>query len=598
MADFDQDDMTSRIKTARDAGFSDGDIWQALQDEQKSPFAPRIKAAIAAGHSLDDVASTLGLDPSVNAPPKGSVANVLLDFGTGGLGKYAAQAGAMEAGQTVDEAKAARDAFDPDLAAYKARNPAAEPVVGALASIPMTLAGLGGASALTRAALSGAPRAASFLMGESGGLARVPSLAASGALQGAEAGALTSGTNDQPFGQDVAQGAALGGALGPTGALLRGLTPPAFSARNIDPAVAQTVNDVEGLGVKVPLPFFEKGMPARMKAGDWEKELGDYTQAFSKTMGGNSRTLTAGDMQSLKVSNSAEFDRLKPQLAISSADPSLLPDLANIETEARSTLSPKSTELDSVLHSLNEVRSEMRNASFRPPIMTATGSSPGTIPGERYANMIGQNGVIGKLSDSNNGSLKYFGSKIRSSLDDAVARATPADVVSDFQTAREHWKNMRAFEDLAAKAGPSGVIDPTQVEGAARGAYSQYAFGALPDDVETLAKAGRLMPQPTIQGGTKQPSAFSTMGSLAIHPLAVAGEVGLPVYLLGAPSWGTGAAMVAAEAPAAIKAGAKGILQSNWYRRMVLNKLAHGNQGPSNLLIAPSVAAMNAGTGR
>ena len=514
-----------------------------------------------------------------------------------GMGTYPlfAREGGVEAGlalgQSPQEAyqtgQQSVDELTQGNKAFEQRQPAGAALLNAAGALPGTMMGLGAADLAEGAALRYAPAMADFLAGRSTGAAALPSMVTAGAKTGAEAGVLQSGTNDNSVGSNALTGAMVGGPLGPAGYLARAAVPGPV----INPEVAALVPKAQALGVDLRAPQIGQGKTIQGMAQGQDQGPA-FTKAASHTIGADTDSLTHDSFQAARDNIGKRLDTLTPRLQISSADTTLLGDLANVETGVN-RLPPDSPARTDVENAVRQVQDEMARAGARPPVMTAAGPSPGTIPGAVYQDFIKKGGMIDQLYKSNPAAA----GQIRDALDDAVERASPPGVLAPFQEARQQWKNSVILEPLVDKASPHGILDPTQLKARVDRAYSNPAAAG---DIGTLGDAGQYLPATTKQGGEKEaPSYHGAVhwpGGIAGTALGAAGAIGSEHYIapmiadhpLAAALTGTAAA-VGVGARSLVKSAAN----SAWYRDLLLNRLARTPTGVPNGLIAPSVAAMN-----
>ena len=160
-----------------------------------------------------------------------------------------------------------------------------------------------------------------------------------------------------------------------------------------------------------------------------------------------------------------------------------------------------------------------------------------TITGEIYQNLTRRGTPLDRAMQSPNPNIRASAREIRESLDGAMERSAPADVVDDLRQARREWRNLRTVEPLVAKA-PTGDISPALLQGRVNTSFkgthgSAYGGGG---DLKTLSDIGqRFMKEPPSSGTAERGMLMHILGAAGGGLAGVtAGSMSLKDALLGA----------------------------------------------------------------
>lgn len=458
-----------------------------------------------------------------------------------------------------------------------------------------------GLGELGEGALAGSKFApvANFLGGNASGslLTRGLSMGAKGALQGGEAGALTSAGSNQSLGQQIATGAAAGAVLNPLvegGSNALGNLFTGGSTAGVSSSVAKLAKIAVD---KYDIPITP--LQIRAASGDrdagtaWSELVGSdaahaansadqktaLTRAVAKTFGSDSDELPPTVMQAAKDRIGGIMNDVGSRTDITNTN-DLLTKLHSILSDASQVI--PDTELKPLLNQVKNISGTIQGDS----------KAGEKLSGQSYAALVAKNSALDRATLSPNSNIRHYSQQIRNALDDAVeAEANPDDVTA-FRNARFQYKNMMTIKNLAAKANVEGEISPSLLNGAVSTNFKNRAFQGA-GDLGELSQIGQtFMREPgnsftknRIWNGLKQfvPSVLGGAGmgiadQALTHPGAALATVGGAV---------TGAA---------IKAGSNAMKNASNLSPAVRNKfiknILNGGSGiPSATPVNPFVPA-------
>lgn len=373
--------------------------------------------------------------------------------------------------------------------------------------------------------------AADFLGGNAGAgnlLLRGASLGARGAVQGGEGAALTSSASDQPLGQQVAQGAELGGVFEPVAAGVGNV---------VNRGVNRLVGNIEspltpGINALADAAVNKYGIPIR--AG---QVLGASGNRFAKVADDE----LLGTSPKFLANNEAQRDAWMKAVTSTYGDPSgdvspsaLSAARRNIgaqmnDVASRTTIAdtaPLVSKLDTVLANADQVLPDNELAPLQKLIdnIKTTIKPDGSMSGESYQALIKKGGALD--SAIRRGGSPYPGA-VKDALDDALeASASPEDV-AQFQNARLQYKKLMTVAKIAPKADAEGAFNPALLRGAVNTNFKNAAFqGAT--DLGELAQIGQVLMKPPPNSFTADRAAFR-LGPLGA--MSALGAEGLAAYL-------------------------------------------------------------------
>lgn len=406
--------------------------------------------------------------------------------------------------------------------AWEEANPGMAAITSILGSLPTSFTAAGLVKRGLEAPLM-ATRAAplvEFLAGRSGqGVAglkgiinRSGSQAAGGLLTGAGNAALTSGISNRPIGEQVAEGAALGGVGGPVlGAVANRL------GSHVSPAEAQIAKNMLDQGVALRPGQLPGAAPLtklldRMFSKD-KKQTDDFVTALTKTMGSNTNKIDQQTIIEARKRIGDVLNNAASKAFIPNTDPAFGQALKDLVTRASI-----------------ELPADDFKSKFVPIIQRlAKEMSSGGISGDVYKSMTQEGSALASAT-ARTSPIRYYAVQTKRALDEALERANP-QAAAEIKAARHQWHNSVILEDLYDEA--SGKVDPTKLQkiiereyGSAAGASARATKTGQDADIGKLAQGGTLMgvPKESEPGFLKKAFAGS---------LPIAGGVGIADMMHG-----------------------------------------------------------------
>jgi hypothetical protein len=360
--------------------------------------------------------------------------------------------------------------------------------------------------------------------------------ALTGAAQGAGVAAATSGGSDQPFLQQVKQGAELGGVAGAVvpaaigtargiGGVIAGGSTDAETAALAQEAqnrgIPITLGQLSDSGVVHVADSVSKRVPFSGSASQTAAQQTAFNRAIGGTIGQTADKITPQVMSAAKAQIGATMSQIENSNAVS-LDAPFLNDVAAIEKNAQSSLTDP--EFKVVSRQLDNVMANLQ---------------PGdTITGQTYGNLIHKGSPLDAALNSRDSNIANYSGQIKGALQDALTRSlSPADQAT-YTQARYQYKNLKTIEDLAEKS-TTGDISPTGLMQAVRSSYGDMAYTGGGGDLGTLARIG--------QRFMKEPPDSGTAARLAGYG-AIAGAGGLMAHVLTGATTPVDAGIAAAGA--------------------------------------------------
>lgn len=527
--------------------------------------APDTKAAPASKATLTPSQVASGADPAtgervVGGKPFSSDAshfNNLLAFANGGLQgagtDLMAATAALKAKLYDGNSLPLSDLYSQAKSTYeggKAANAAANPISSALAETGGSLAtalpaiALGGAgvagagnalmnSARAVPALASAVPAAegvgSFLSGVAGAgkglgnmLMRGGSLAANGAIQGATAGAISSGLSDQPIGDQVTQGAklgAVGGVAFPViGSAVGGLTNKLLGAASVSPEtaqLAQAARDTYNIPIRAGqisespgVRFLDSSLSRTPGMGYTAANAAQgsaFNTAVANTFGETADKITPQVMAAAKTRIGGVMNDVASKSSIVQDAP-FIAGLKNVAQEAGSVLAPSEQKILGT--QMQNVMSKFENGQ--------------PMTGEAYQALTRTGSPLDRVMNSNDSNLRHYAGQIKDTLDDALERSTPPDQLAALQQARSQYKAMKTIEPLVASS-VDGSVSPAKLMTAVKSSYSNMAYGGG-GQLGDLARIGqRFLKEPPSSGTAERLQSGSFINKLGNLGIAATG---------------------------------------------------------------------------
>lgn len=167
---------------------------------------------------------------------------------------------------------------------------------------------------------------------------------------------------------------------------------------------------------------------------------------------------------------------------------------------------------------------------------------------------------------------------LRNALDDAMQRASPADLRDEWRLARRQWANLETIADAQAGAalekGAAGYVSPAQLKAALARSVGRDKYARGFGDLNDLARAGGLYVKETIPNSGTPERTFWQRAFTGSMPVVGGGAAG---YATG----GNPLAMAAgAAAPFALPRAADWAMFSGPGQRYLTNQAAAGVRGP------------------
>jgi len=465
-------DLAAKVKQAKEAGYSDDEIFQHLGQSQA--FADKLRQAREAGYSDAEIRQHFGIGPTTpkseaaqgspaESPQKSPLAGTSNEPGliatlgaTAGKGFGNAVLGAQQligkGLQQFDTTKGAGDWLVKDATEGARRLEAqakpyadANPVTGVVGEIAGSVANplnrlvpIGGASSLAGTALRAG-------------------------AQGAISGAVTPVTKDDgDFARNkllqVATGAGIGGAIPVAGAaaraagrgVARAVTPTAASPEV--GALAQRATDL-GINLRADQVANSKPLNALSAALDYVPFSGkgaamsnqqkQFNMAVSRTIGENTDNVAAA-IGNAEKRLGGEFDRVLKNTAVN-ADNAFQDDLARIVGDAQNEMTEQ--QFGVLTKQINNILNKVKDGDV--------------IPSDAAYNI--KKG-LDRLSNSNDSTLAHYSRDLRGALLDALNRSLP-DGGEAFAKTRQQWGNLRELSKIVPR-GAEGDISPGRLANA------------------------------------------------------------------------------------------------------------------------------------
>lgn len=461
-------DLAAKVKQAKDAGYTDDEIFQHLGQSQG--FADKLKQARDAGYSDAEIRQHFGIgaaptqqqpQPSAAAakpatPASAEEPGLIASFGANAgkgfgnavlgaqqlIGKGLQTVGLDTAGDwLVKDATEGARRLEQQAKPYADANPVTSVVgeiAGSVANPLNRLVPIGGASSLAGTALRAG-------------------------AQGAISGAVTPVTNDDgDFARNkllqVATGAGIGGAIPVAGAaaraagrgIARAVTPTAASPEV--GALAQRATDL-GINLRAdqvanskPLNALSAALdyvPFSGKGASMSNQQKQFNMAVSRTIGENTDNVAAA-IGNAEKRLGGEFDRVLKNTTVN-ADNAFQDDLARIVGDAQNEMTEQ--QFGVLTKQINNILNKVKDGDV--------------IPSDAAYNI--KKG-LDRLSNSNDSTLAHYSRDLRGALLDALNRSLP-DGGEAFAKTRQQWGNLRELSKIVPR-GAEGDISPARLANA------------------------------------------------------------------------------------------------------------------------------------
>lgn len=508
--------IKDQIETAKAAGYTYAEIGDFLKRNH-----PQVKTALDAGYTIDQVLGHFGVDATMPKPfgqddhkniwdGVDSTLNAVTLNQAGPTIKAGAQA-AKETLQriedrigkekglielTPEDRKAivgiigqfpqlydyAKTVYNNAAGRFAQENPGTQmgaEVVGSTAPAMLGsgvvmggLRALGGANAVSTPvrAMQTIPR---FLSGGSGYArtgealpnmlgARIASQAAAGAGEGGLQTLITHPlTPDEPIEDQLKSGTALGaiigGTLGPSfnrmGNAMRGPAADFETAKLAQYALDNGINlrpgQISNSPIRRGLDSAVEVLPFSGRAAENAGQMSAFTRNLAKTFGEDADNLSAKVIDRAETRIGRVLDDAAARTEIQ-LDSTLVNDLADIQHYFRTQATLQPEEYAKVEKQIDNILNQALAGGSR-------------LSGKEYQTLTNKGSPLANLINSGNVDLHWAGRKIRTALDDALERASPAEAKAAISEARGQWKNLKTLEAIANKNQPSGVVSPKQM---------------------------------------------------------------------------------------------------------------------------------------
>lgn len=394
-----------------------------------------------------------------------------------------------------------RERFKGEKKAYEAANPLRsafeEAGASTLGVLPVLGAGEAGAARALARIIPLLPEAltASRVARGAGTIGR-------GAAEGAASGLLQSGLSDRPLGDQVVEGAKIGGVIGPLAKLLGGPVEQGISPRNAE--IAKRMIDL-GVPLRtsdIPGASMASRLASRFVGESDEAKARGFTRALSRTFGGDTDTLDTPALRAEFTRLGKAFDVAEPLLKVSSNDTTLASRLQSIRSDVGS-LDPK-------------VYSPLTKALDNVDAMLLAGD----IDGGALKSLRGPGGSIGSLTRSSDGTSRHWGKEIEDALQDSAVRNSPPDLVNHLKELRRQYKNALIADKVTDEA--TGLANPGKLRTEVERKYGS-AHENVAGDIGTLGLGGEQF----LAASAKPKAKESGVAKNVSHLATGAGALGL-----------------------------------------------------------------------
>lgn len=273
----------------------------------------------------------------------------------------------------------------------------------------------------------------------------------------------------------------IGGAAAGAGKLVGNVLSPQVTSPELQPAMETAAENnipvyrsqVSNSGPVKAVASWEKDIPGSGAGGKIAAQKAAFNDAVAQTIGqrGNVTPETLADADEA-IGNTYKQITSKYDLA---ADGGFRQDLATIVQDGKSNLVGE--KLAAFNQQVKNIQSKIVNQSSN-----TISKGTGIIPGQTYQNL--RSNISGILRGSN--SSPQMG-KLMGLLDTKMMSGMTPEDASAFGDARSMYRNMMVLEKVV-KMAPNEPITPQKLAQAARGSFSDYAYGST----NQLAKLGRL----------------------------------------------------------------------------------------------------------
>lgn len=396
--------------------------------------------------------------------------------------------------QNVNRLKAAREDYG--------RENSGKALVGELGGsmatlIPGMAAGAGAIAPLGAGIARAAPWATGlvdFLSGAGGGALRLPSLAARGAAEGAEAAVGSAGLSDKPLGEQIKTGAGIGALVNP---VVGGIA--AKLGSHVNATTAETAQALLEQGV----PVRAGQIPGSNKiAQGLDKVFGGgnaaQREAFGEKLTGYAGLPEKEISQGWVAKNDQRVGKVMNNIqsvySIPAMESGLVNDLAGVRKHAIDNFS-----VDNAVK-VNGFVNKIEENLYNP------------MNGAVYKNLTQKGGLLDNMSKDKD--IASAVPKLREAMDDAWGRSLPADKKAAWDEARRHYKVTRVIDDsMGASGAAEGVYNPKKLLKAVEDRFGNVENAG---DLGMLARGGQFLEPPGAAPASAKHGTAKMVGNMAL----------------------------------------------------------------------------------
>lgn len=402
--------------------------------------------------------------------------------------------------QEVQRLQAARDAYGKE----NSGKALVGELGGSLATmVPAMAMGAGALAPVGRGIASAAPWASGIvdlLSGAGTGAMRIPSLAARGAIEGAEGAAIGSGLSEKPLVDQMRTGAGIGAAVNPVvGTVAKAIgshvnrTTADSAQALLDQGVAVRAGQIPGSNkIAQGLDKVFGGGNAAQREQFGEKLTG-YAGLPEKEV--SQGWVAKNDARVGKVMNDLQSTYTIPAL-----EPGLLSDLSAIRNTAINNFSvDNAKKIDGFINKIEE-------NTYNP------------MSGAVYKNLTQKGGLLDNMKADKD--IANVVPKLREALDDAWGRSMPTDKKAAWDQARKEYKVTRVIDDSMGGTGAAeGVYNPKKLLKAVEDRFGNVENAG---ELGMLARGGQFLEPPGAA-----PASAKHGPVRAVSQMALAGAAGV-----------------------------------------------------------------------
>lgn len=377
-------------------------------------------------------------------------------------------------------------------------------------------------------------------------------------------GAAAGGITREAGGDDLAQlGASLAGSFAP-GAVAAGANKSMnlISGGGVRPEVANMAKIAsDKFGIDIPAaqisqnPFVRwldsvlPSIPFSGHGGELENARSQFTRAVSRTFGEDSASLTRDVMADAGDKIGAKFQSIAKNTPSILLDDMMLDKLGNIEADARDVLGADASKITNQINKILQLSTK-----------------DGAISGDSWNALMRTGTPLDRLAKSTDPNVSYYARNIKDALYDGLENSASPDMVESLRAAKGQWKNYKTVQDLAAKSGITGEINPVLLLHKTNQTAKRFGSGNL-SDLENLSDIGQTFFKSMPSSGTSE---RQLMYRLIGGAGAGAGSLGTAILTGNAPA-ALGVLGGAAGSVVASKLASKA-LKSDYYKNMLLQQ--------------------------